>query len=68
MTKQISVQVYCSFSASISVSIPSDISEKDLDDFLYEGAKKVIREKVAPPLRTVDGIQIRYVRVDTTEY
>jgi Tfp pilus assembly PilM family ATPase len=68
MTKQINVEVYCSFAASINVSVPSDISEKDLDDFLYEEANKIIHVKVAPSLRTVDGIQIRYVRVNTTEY
>ena len=68
MTKQIDIEVYCSFAASINVSVPSDISEKDLDDFLYEEANKIIHVKVAPSLRTVDGIQIRYVRVNTTEY
>jgi len=32
--KQLNVNVDCSFSALMSIGVPSDLSDKDLDDFI----------------------------------
>jgi hypothetical protein len=66
--KQLNVNVDCSFSALMSIGVPSDLSDKDLDDFIYEEVCKVLPKKAEVLLGTIKGIQVRNLRVDATEY
>jgi hypothetical protein len=65
--KPLNVDVRCSLTASININVPSNLSEADLDDYTYEEASKIFK-KVEALLKTIDGINIRGFRIDTTDY
>lgn len=66
--KELTVRLDISVTAVTRINVPSDLTDNDLDDFIFEEISKAFNEKIKSRLLNVSDLDVRHVTLESTEY
>lgn len=66
--KELTVQLDITVSAETRIMVPSGLSDWDLDDFISEEISKAFNDQIKKRLLNIQGLDVRHVELESTEY
>lgn len=66
--KELTVRLDITVSAETRIMVPSGLSDWDLDDFISEEISKAFNEQIKKRLLNIQGLDVRHVELESTEY
>lgn len=66
--KELTVRLDITVTAETRISVPSGLTDSDLDDFIFEEISKQFKAQIRNTLLNVPGLDVRHVELESTEY